>query len=47
VKQGDYGYEFMVIEQGTVEVLGDGERIDSMGPSDFFGKLAVLPAGSA
>jgi cAMP-dependent protein kinase regulator len=45
VQQGDSGYEFMVIEQGTVDVLCDGERIDSMGPGDFFGELAVLQAG--
>jgi CRP/FNR family transcriptional regulator, cyclic AMP receptor protein len=45
VEQGDSGYEFMVIEQGTVDVLYDGERIDTMGPGDFFGELAVLQAG--
>ena len=43
--QGDYGYEFMVIEEGTVDVFRDGERIDSMGPGDFFGELAVLDDG--
>ena len=32
VKQGDYGYEFMVIEQGTVDVLYNGEKVDEMGP---------------
>jgi len=45
VRQGDYGYEFMVIEDGTVDVLRDGERIDTMGPGDFFGELAVIAAG--
>ena len=45
VSQGDYGYEFMVIEEGTVEVYLDGERIDAMGPGDFFGEIAVLAAG--
>jgi CRP-like cAMP-binding protein len=43
--QGDYGYEFMVIEQGTVDVVRDGETIDTMGPGDFFGELAVLIVG--
>jgi CRP-like cAMP-binding protein len=42
VHEGDYGYEFMVIEDGTVEVFRRGERIDEMGPGDFFGELAVL-----
>jgi len=45
VSQGDYGYEFMVIEEGTVDVFRNGERIDSMGPGDFFGELAVLDDG--
>lgn len=45
VRQGDYGYELMVIEEGTVEVLRNGERIDAMGPGDLFGELAVLDDG--
>jgi CRP/FNR family transcriptional regulator, cyclic AMP receptor protein len=45
VSQGDYGYEFMVIEEGTVDVVRNGERIDTMGPGDFFGELAVLADG--
>ena len=45
VREGDYGYEFMVIEEGTVDVFRDGARIDSMGPGDFFGELAVLDDG--
>jgi CRP-like cAMP-binding protein len=45
VSQGDYGYEFMVIEEGTVEVIRDGRSVDTMGPGDFFGELAVLAAG--
>jgi CRP-like cAMP-binding protein len=45
VSEGEYGYEFMVIEQGTVDALRDGERIDMMGPGDFFGELAVLAGG--
>ena len=45
VSQGEYGYEFMVIEEGTVDVLRDGEKIDGMGAGDFFGELAVIAAG--
>ncbi len=43
--QGDFGYELMVIEEGTVDVIRNGERIDTMGPGDFFGELAVLEDG--
>jgi CRP-like cAMP-binding protein len=46
VNEGDYGYEFMIIEDGTVDVFRGGERIDQMGPGDFFGELAVLGDGS-
>jgi cAMP-dependent protein kinase regulator len=45
VKQGDYGYEFMVIEEGTVDVLHNGEKVDEMGPGGFFGEVGVLSAG--
>lgn len=46
VSEGDYGYEFMIIEEGTVEVLRGGERIDDMRAGDFFGELAVLADGT-
>jgi CRP/FNR family transcriptional regulator, cyclic AMP receptor protein len=46
VHDGDYGYELMIIEDGTVEVFRGGERIDEMGPGDFFGELAVLGDGA-
>ncbi len=42
VRQGECGHAFMVIEEGTAEVFRDGARIDSMGPGDFFGELAVI-----
>jgi len=45
VRQGDFGYEFMVIEEGTVDVIRNGERIDTMGAGDFFGELAVIGDG--
>jgi CRP-like cAMP-binding protein len=45
VSEGDFGYEFMVIEEGSVDVIRHGERIDTMGPGDFFGELAVLADG--
>ncbi len=45
VSQGEYGYEFMVIEEGTVDVIRDGELVDTMGPGEFFGELAVVAAG--
>src|SRR5262249_22817168 len=34
---GDYGYEFMVIEGGTVDVFRGGGRVDARGRGVFFG----------
>ncbi len=41
-KQGDLGDEFFVIESGSAEVVRDGERINELGPGDFFGEIALL-----
>jgi CRP/FNR family cyclic AMP-dependent transcriptional regulator len=41
-KQGDLGDEFFVIEEGTADVARDGERINTLGPGDFFGEMALL-----
>ncbi len=42
VKEGDYAYEFMAIEEGEAEVLRGGERVATLGQGDFFGEIAVL-----
>ena len=41
-KQGDLGDEFFVIEAGTAEVARDGDRVNVLGPGDFFGEIALL-----
>jgi CRP-like cAMP-binding protein len=41
-KQGDLGDEFFVIEAGSAEVVRDRERINELGPGDFFGEMALL-----
>jgi CRP/FNR family cyclic AMP-dependent transcriptional regulator len=41
-KQGDLGDEFFVIEAGTAEVARDGDRVNVLGPGDFFGEMALL-----
>jgi CRP/FNR family transcriptional regulator, cyclic AMP receptor protein len=46
VEQGDPGYEFIMIEDGTAEVVQNGKRINTMGPGDSFGELAVLDDGA-
>jgi CRP/FNR family transcriptional regulator, cyclic AMP receptor protein len=41
-KQGDLGDAFFVIEQGSAEVVRDGDRINELGAGDFFGEMALV-----
>jgi len=42
VKEGDYAYEFMAIEEGQADVMRGGEKVATLGAGDFFGEIAVL-----
>jgi CRP/FNR family transcriptional regulator, cyclic AMP receptor protein len=42
VDEGDYSYDLFVIQEGTADVVQDGERIAELGPGDFFGEMGVL-----
>jgi CRP/FNR family transcriptional regulator, cyclic AMP receptor protein len=42
VREGDYSYEFMVIEEGAAEVKRGGEHLADLGPGDFFGEVGLL-----
>jgi len=42
VTEGDFSYEFMVIEEGRAEVLRSGEHVADLGPGDFFGEIGLL-----
>jgi|ERR671922_1250781 cAMP-dependent protein kinase regulator len=42
VRQGEFAYEFFVIENGSAEVLRDGERIAELGPGDFLGEMGIV-----
>ena len=44
--EGGQGFEVMMIEEGSAEVLQRGERINVMEPGDFFGEIAVLSDGA-
>jgi CRP-like cAMP-binding protein len=45
VREGDYSYEFMGIEEGTAEVTRDGQHVADLGPGDFFGEIGLLERG--
>jgi CRP/FNR family cyclic AMP-dependent transcriptional regulator len=42
VREGDFSYEFMAIEEGEAEVTRGGEHVADLGPGDFFGETGLL-----
>jgi CRP-like cAMP-binding protein len=42
VRQGEFAYEFFVIEEGAAEVLRDGEHVADLGPGDFLGEMGIV-----
>ncbi len=42
IKQGDYSTELIAIEEGSADVLRDGEKIASLGPGDLIGEMGLL-----
>jgi CRP-like cAMP-binding protein len=42
VRQGEFAYEFFVIEEGTAEVKRDGEHVADLGPGDFLGEMGIV-----
>jgi len=42
VREGDFSYEFMAIEEGEAEVTRGGEHVATLGPGDFFGEMGLL-----
>jgi CRP/FNR family transcriptional regulator, cyclic AMP receptor protein len=42
VREGDYSYQFVAIENGTARVVRDGETVAELGPGNFFGEIGLL-----
>jgi CRP-like cAMP-binding protein len=42
VHEGDYSYDLIVIEDGTADVIKDGQVVASLGPGDVFGEMGML-----
>ena len=41
-EEGEFAYEFFIIEQGTAEVTKDGRVLATLGPDDFFGEIGLV-----
>jgi CRP/FNR family transcriptional regulator, cyclic AMP receptor protein len=42
IKQGDYSTELIAIEEGTADVIRDGEKIASLHEGDLIGEMGLL-----
>jgi CRP/FNR family cyclic AMP-dependent transcriptional regulator len=42
MKQGDYSTELIAVEEGTADVVKDGEVVASVGPGDLIGEMGLL-----
>ena len=42
VDEGDYAYEFFMIQDGTAEVIRGGEVVNELTAGDFFGEVGLL-----
>ena len=42
VREGDFSYEFLAIEEGRAEVTRGGEHVADLGPGDFFGEMGLI-----
>jgi len=45
VREGDFSYELIGIEEGTAQVTRGGDRVADLGPGDFFGEIGVMERG--
>jgi CRP/FNR family transcriptional regulator, cyclic AMP receptor protein len=42
LREGDFSYELMAIEEGSAEVRRGGEHLADLGAGDFFGEMGLL-----
>ena len=42
VDEGDYAYEFFMIEDGVADVVRGGEKVNELKAGDFFGEVGLL-----
>ncbi len=44
VREGDWSYELLAIEEGSAEVVRGGARVAELGPGDVVGEIGVMDA---
>jgi CRP/FNR family transcriptional regulator, cyclic AMP receptor protein len=42
VREGEFAYEFFVIEEGSAEVVRDGDHVADLGRGDFLGEMGIV-----
>ncbi|HSD77300.1 MAG TPA: cyclic nucleotide-binding domain-containing protein [Solirubrobacteraceae bacterium] len=42
VREGDYSYDLLAIEEGSAEVTRSGQHVADLGPGDVIGEMGVL-----
>jgi CRP-like cAMP-binding protein len=42
VREGDFSYDLLAIQDGEAEVTRGGQRVAELGPGDFFGEMGLL-----
>ena len=45
VREGDFGHAVFAITSGTADVVHEGTVINTLGPGDYFGEIAVMSGG--
>ena len=41
-REGESGKEFVVLAEGIADVEQDGKRVNTLGPGDYFGEIALV-----
>ncbi len=45
VQEGDFGHAVFAIRSGTAAVVHEGTVVNTLGPGDYFGEIAVMSGG--
>ncbi len=45
LQEGAHPHEFFLIVDGSVGIVRDGQRLNTLGPGDFLGEIALLDGG--